>query len=73
MYVCTTLRLQQVAQLSLTDPRDAEVQHMLNVSYRIVPIYKVAESVRLCVCVPDFGKTCVPISVKLFMVHRDHR
>ena len=35
-------------------------------------IYKVAASVRLCVCVPDFGKTCRSISVKRFMVHRGH-
>ena len=38
-----------------------------------VCIYKVAGFVRLCVCVPDFGKTCRPISMKLFVVHRGQR
>jgi len=36
-------------------------------------IYKVAASVCLCVCLPDFWKTCGPISTKLFMVYRCHR
>ena len=36
-------------------------------------IYKAAASVCLFVCFPDFSKTCGPISMKLFTVHRDHR
>jgi len=36
-------------------------------------IYKVAASVCLCVCLPDFSKTCEPIFMKLFMIHRGYR
>ena len=36
-------------------------------------LYKVAASVSVCVSVRDFSKTCRPISVKLFVVHRGHR
>ena len=42
-------------------------------SLRRVYLYKDAGSVCVCVCVPDFGITCGPISMKLCMVHRSHR
>ena len=42
-------------------------------AFTVLCIYKVAVSLCLCVCLPDFSKTCGPISMKLFMVHRGHR
>ena len=43
------------------------------VQLRFLSIYIKLPRLSVCVCVPDFSKTCRPIFMKLFMVHKGHR